>query len=49
VEGEQIVTGSDDVELVERPVLVSGTDGGHNVTIPEDIDEGISFVERPAI
>ena len=48
MEGEHIIAGSDDAELVELPVLESGVDSGHNVTIPEDVDEGISFPGRPA-
>jgi len=47
VEGEHIVTGTDDIELVELPVLVPGVDGSHKVTIPEDVDEGISLTGRP--
>ena len=48
MEGEHIVSGTNNAELVELPVLESGVDSGHNVTIPEDVNEGISFTARPA-
>jgi len=43
VEGEYIVPNSDDIKLVELPVLVSRVDGGHEVTIPENVNEGIGL------
>jgi len=48
MEGEHIVSGTSDAELVKVPVLESGVDGGHNVPVPEDVHEGIGLTGRAA-
>jgi len=47
MEGEHIVSCTNHAELVELPVLESGSDGGHNVAVPENIHECISLEGRP--
>jgi hypothetical protein len=47
VEGEHIVSGTNNTELVELPVLESGGDRGYNVAVPENVNECISFEGRP--
>ena len=46
MEGEHIVSGTNNIELVELPVLESGDDGGHNVAVPENVNECISLEGR---
>ena len=48
MEGEHIISGTNDTELEELPVLESGCDGGNDVAVPENVHECSSLEGRPA-
>jgi len=47
VEGEHIISGTNDTELEELPVLEPGSDGGNDVAVPENVHECSSLEGRP--